>query len=129
VQRVRAEAARYVATPVLITVDPGGTPHCSLVVIQWSGDQLIVPAPQRWSEYPCATQEKPNPVRSVSVLYPPASPGGYALVIDGTAASVGRTLTVSLTGAVLHRRHGATDTFSAAGCGEDCIQLLRPADR
>jgi len=129
VQRVRAEAARYPAAPFLLTVGPGGAPHCSPVEVQWSGDQMIVPAPRRWSEYPCATQEEPNAARPVCVLYPPASPSGYALIIDGTTAGAGLTLRVSITQAVLHRRHCAADTSSAAGCGSNCIRLIPPTDR
>lgn len=128
VQRVRAEAASYPADPFLLTVAPYGAPHCSPVAVQWVGDQLIVPAPRHWSEHPRPPQGEPSATRSVCVLYPPASTSGYALIIDGTTACAGPTLTVTITRAVLHRRRCAANAEPSAGCLSDCIRLI-PAGR
>jgi hypothetical protein len=61
--------------------------------------------------------------RQVSLLWPPAEPGGYSLMADG-AAGPGQagTLIVTVTRAVLHRR-GPAPAGSTASCGSDCIPL------
>jgi hypothetical protein len=60
--------------------------------------------------------------RDVTVLWPPHTPGGYSLIVDGHADEVD-PLTVTPTRAVLHRP--ATDDSPTGACGPayDCVNL------
>lgn len=113
-RRVRAEAANHPGDPFLLTVTADGAPHCSPQPVQWAGDRLVVPAPRHWPRHAS--------VRPVSVLYPPATPDGYSLIIDGSTGDTGPELTVSITRAVLHRR-GRPSGAGGPGCGSDCVPL------
>jgi hypothetical protein len=53
--------------------------------------------------------------RNVSLLWPPADPADYSLIVDGTAAVDGSTVRITPTRAVRHR--------PAPGGGNDCIRL------
>jgi hypothetical protein len=118
IPRLRAEAAGYHADPFLLTVTADGEPHCSPVPVEWADDRVIVPAPGHWSH-----PSQPGATRPLSLLYPPSSAGGYALIINGTTDDVGPRLAVSITRAVLHRRASPPDAGDA-GCGSDCIPLI-----
>jgi hypothetical protein len=62
----------------------------------------------------------------VTLLWPPAEPGGYSLIADGTGAfrQTGNdlALVVSVSRAVLHRR-GSAPADGGSSCGTDCIPL------
>lgn len=66
----------------------------------------------------------------VTLLWPPAEPGGYSLIVDGTAevteagAETAR-LTVVPTRALLHRDADSPD--AAKGCLHDCVVFSLPA--
>ncbi|OBH64123.1 hypothetical protein A5685_20870 [Mycobacterium colombiense] len=66
----------------------------------------------------------------VTLLWPPAEPGGYSLIVDGTAevteagAETAR-LTVVPTRALLHRDADSAD--AAKGCLHDCVVFSLPA--
>ncbi|HEX5252822.1 MAG TPA: pyridoxamine 5'-phosphate oxidase family protein [Mycobacterium sp.] len=66
----------------------------------------------------------------VTLLWPPAEPGGYALIVDGSAevtdaeAETAR-LTVVPTRALLHRDADSPD--AAKGCLHDCVVFSLPA--
>ncbi|MEB4208539.1 pyridoxamine 5'-phosphate oxidase family protein [Mycobacterium sp. 94-17] len=66
----------------------------------------------------------------VTLLWPPAAPGGYSLIVDGTAeltdagAKTAR-LTVVVTRALLHRDADSPD--AAKGCLHDCVVFSLPA--
>ncbi|MBB2989378.1 hypothetical protein FHR72_000841 [Mycolicibacterium iranicum] len=57
----------------------------------------------------------------VTLVWPPRTPGGYTLIVDGRA-EVSATLAVRPTGAVLHRP-ASPGTPTASGCGDDCVPL------
>lgn len=116
-RRLRTEAANHPGDPFLLTVTTEGAPHTSPVPVTWTGDQLTVPAPRHWKHV------SPGRKHLVSVLYPPATPDGYALIIDGTTTDTGAELTVSITRAVLHRR-GLPPDSSGTACGSDCVPLF-----
>jgi hypothetical protein len=72
----------------------------------------------------------------VSLLWPPAEPGGYSLIVDGVATAEprddgeGGRVTLQPTRAVLHRAAvaagaGAGSEADAGACGSDCVPLLR----
>jgi hypothetical protein len=66
----------------------------------------------------------------VTLLWPPAEPGGYSLIVDGSAevtdagAETAR-LTVVPTRALLHRDAESAD--AAKGCLHDCVVFSLPA--
>jgi hypothetical protein len=66
---------------------------------------------------------------NVSLFWPPTEPGGYALIINGTAASEHRSAGVTmaditLTKSVLHRP-GPKPVDSDGPCASDCRRLTR----
>jgi hypothetical protein len=66
---------------------------------------------------------------NVSLFWPPTEPGGYALIVNGTAASENRRMGVTmaeitLTKSVLHRPGPRPDN-SDGPCASDCRRLAR----
>ncbi|WP_026204940.1 hypothetical protein [Actinomycetospora chiangmaiensis] len=59
---------------------------------------------------------------AVTLLWTPAEPGEYSLIVDGSAAVSGDGLVVTPHRAVLHRPAAAPGR-SAAGCAADCRDL------
>jgi hypothetical protein len=58
----------------------------------------------------------------VTLLWPPATPGGYTLIVDGRAELTGDALRVHPTRAVLHRE-ATPNSPSTSSCGDDCVPL------
>lgn len=58
----------------------------------------------------------------VTLVWPPREPGGYTLIVDGTAEPTDAELRVVPTGAVLHRS-ATPGVPTASGCGDDCLPL------
>ncbi|MBB3747892.1 hypothetical protein FHT44_000353 [Mycolicibacterium sp. BK634] len=57
-----------------------------------------------------------------TLLWPPAQPGGYSLIVDGRGELTDDSLHVIPQRAVLHRpAHPNVPT--ASGCGDDCVPL------
>ena len=122
--RLRAEIGSRPADPYLVTVTPDASPHCRTVTVAWGvpdGELTVAPVPRTWARAETAGY------RQVSLLWPPAEPGGYTLIVDGTGtygqADGGPTLTVTVTRAVLHRR-GPAPAGSSSPCGSDCLHLI-----
>lgn len=68
--------------------------------------------------------------RDVTLLWPPREPGGYSLIVDGTAEIIeADSETVALgvvpTRALLHRE--ADSPAAAKGCLHDCVVFSEPA--
>jgi hypothetical protein len=68
---------------------------------------------------------------NVSLFWPPREPGGYALVVNGTATKHRETggvtwVEIMLTKSVLHRP-GSRSSDSDGSCTSDCRQVVRPA--
>jgi hypothetical protein len=125
-ERVQAEATQRGPGAFLLTVTDDGRPHVVAVTLGWDGGALAMSA-GRTSVRNAA--DRPG----VTVLWPPADPGGYSLIVDGQAAAEanaagdGGRVTVEVTRAVLHRPAvgEAGEAEAAAGCGSDCVPLLR----
>jgi hypothetical protein len=70
--------------------------------------------------------------RDVTLLWPPSEPGGYSLIVDGTAElsdaedSAAR-LAVVPTRALLHREADSQSPAAARGCLHDCVVFSLPA--
>lgn len=116
-QRLRREAATFAGDPYLLTVIAERRPHCSTVAVGYSDEGLVIASPG--SHGTADSREHPL----VSLLWPPAQPGGYALIVDGIAASNGTGMVVRPTRAVLHRR-GAPADPPLSECNSDCIPIL-----
>lgn len=74
----------------------------------------------------------------VTLLWPPTEPGGYSLIVDGTAEiseaaadgdAEATRLHVAPTRALLHREADSSSaTETARGCLHDCVVFSLPAD-
>ncbi|OJZ73953.1 hypothetical protein BRW65_11345 [Mycobacterium paraffinicum] len=67
--------------------------------------------------------------RDVTLLWPPTEPGGYSLIVDGTAsisdAGDAVRLEVAPTRALLHREADPGSPGAAKGCLHDCVVFSR----
>jgi len=59
----------------------------------------------------------------VTLVWPPAEPAGYSLLVDGTATVDGETITVRPSKAVLHRPAPGAD---GQRTGSDCVAVPLP---
>ncbi|AFM15361.1 Pyridoxamine 5'-phosphate oxidase [Mycolicibacterium chubuense NBB4] len=59
----------------------------------------------------------------VTLVWPPRTPGGYTLIIDGRAAVVDHGVRIAPASAVLHRKPGPDSPPTASSCGDDCVPL------
>jgi hypothetical protein len=120
-EKLRAEALRFGATPYLLTVSDDGRPHSVSVAVSWEGDSLVAKSGKRSTANVAA-----RPL--VSLLWAPTEPGGYSLIVDGEGAACGAgedaRVLVRPTRGVLHRP-AAAPAASEAGCSADCVPLLR----
>lgn len=117
--RLRNEMSGFGAVAYLLTVNPEGRPHAVSVTTSWIEDELNMGVGSRTAEYAGA-----RPL--VSVMWPAAVPGGYALFVDGTA-TVSRegdrtSISVRPTRAVLHRP-APRPSEAVSACGSDCVPL------
>ena len=120
--RLRAEAQALPTIPYLVTVTGDLRPHCSVVTVDWdhAPDRLVVAAPGNWA----GSQEAGH--TAVTLLWPPADPGGYSLIVDGPATTIGtgpgQRLAVTPSRAVFHRPERVDRP--GAPCGADCVQII-----
>lgn len=121
--QLRTEMSRYASEPYLLTVTADLDPHCGTVRVEWdaSGERILVaPPPSSWPGSAATGHQH------VSLLWPPAEPGGYSLIVDGAAEhrDGDQALTISIRKAVLHRRGTPTDA-NTLGCASDCIPIVK----
>lgn len=116
VERVQAEAAQRGPGAFLLTVSEDGRPHVVAVTVRWDDGSLVMGAGRSSAKNAAA---RPG----VTVLWPPAEPGDYSLIVDGDAVveprDDGATVRIAEMSAVLHRPGKAT----TPGCGSDCLPL------
>jgi hypothetical protein len=118
IDRLRAEALRFAHSPYLLTVSDDARPHAVAVSAAWEGDALAIAVGRSTAANAAA---RPN----VSLLWPPKEPGGYSLIVDGTAACTGEgRIAFTPTRAVLHRPAAGPEA-ARAGCSADCVPILR----
>lgn len=108
----------------LLSVSDDHRPHAVHASLRWEGDVLAIEVGKR-----SAANASARPC--VSILCPARAESDYSLIVDGTAVVEERNGTpwvlLSPTKAVLHRPAPAPDPN--ASCKDDCVPLLRPADR
>lgn len=118
---LQAELAGVRTDPYLLSVTPGQTVHCGVVQVRPddTGAALhVTPVPSRWPDSDAAG------LNQVTLLWPPNEPGGYSLIVDGTAEPTHAdpdALTVTVSRAVWHRPGVGADGSS---CGSDCKPIL-----
>jgi hypothetical protein len=99
--------ARFDSVPYLLTVGPDATPHAASVNVEW--DPLKAPDHGQRNLLVGAGRQTAANIRTneaLALLWPPSSPGGYTLIVDGTGSirEEGPHLVVVIkpTSAVLH---------------------------
>ncbi|HKR50033.1 MAG TPA: hypothetical protein VJT72_10705, partial [Pseudonocardiaceae bacterium] len=60
---------------------------------------------------------------SVTLVWPPADPSDYSLIVDGVGSMRGDELAVTPIRAVLHRPARSQTTTTGGGCESDCVEL------
>ena len=98
----------------LVTVGDGGRAHVLSVWPEVGPDGLVVDGVGRHS------QENVTSRPDVTLVWPPAQPDGFSLLVDGAATVDGSTITVAPTKAILHRPAAGPDGRRA---GSDCVTL------
>jgi hypothetical protein len=117
-EQLRNETRKFALAPYLLTVSDDARPHAVAVAATWEGDALAMDVGKRTAANAVARA-------NVSLLWPPNEPGGYSLIVDGTAAAAGDArVAVTPTRAVLHRP-AATPDAAKPGCSADCVPILR----
>ncbi|HEY8121361.1 MAG TPA: pyridoxamine 5'-phosphate oxidase family protein [Myxococcota bacterium] len=120
-EKLRAEAERFGATPYLLSVSEDGRPHSVAISASWDGGALVARAGKRTAANVAARPK-------LSLLWAPVEPGGYSLIVDGDGAVEGAgedaRVVVRPTRGVLHRP-AASPTAMSEGCSADCKPILR----
>ena len=107
--KLQDEVARFGVTPYLLTVSDDGKPHATAVTVRWSGPDLVAGVGKRSASNATARPD-------VTLLWAPFEPGGFTLLVDGTASVDDEQAVVRPERAVLHRQR-------ADGPGSDCVRL------
>lgn len=103
-----------------LTVSDGARPHAVAVSPVWTADSASLTF--EGGRRTCANAAaRPD----VSLVFPPREPGGYSLIVDGSASVDAGAITVSPTTAVLHRPAPADHTPEPGACGADCKPIMR----
>ncbi len=104
----------------LLTSSTGGVKAVT-VTASVDGDEVDIPVGSRGS----ARNLAGNPI--ATLLFPPSEPGGYSLIVDGTASVTDHGFRLAPAKAVLHRpveqADGDPSPVPDTGCGHDCRPL------
>jgi hypothetical protein len=106
----------------LVTVGDDARAHVVAVTTTLANDTLLVADLGRRTRANLATHP------SVTLVWPPANPSDYSLIVDGVGSIRDDELAVTPTRAVLHRPAPPQTTMTGGGCGSDCIELPVAAD-
>lgn len=114
--------SQYGRDAYLLTVSKSG-PHTSQVSVDLRGNVIACLIGESAAKN---IASEPN----VSLFWPPKEPGGYAIIVNGTASpnrapSGAAMAEITLTKSVLHRA-GPKPRDSDGPCASDCRQLARP---
>ena len=102
----------------LVTVSDEGRAHVLSVWPEVTATGLVVDGVGRHS------QANADAHPDVTLVFPPADPTGYSLLVDGTATVDGSTITVVPAKAILHRPAPGPDGRRA---GSDCVDVSAAA--
>lgn len=98
----------------LVTVSDDARAHVLSVWPQLVDGGLVVTGCGRHSQANAAARP------DVTIVFPPPSPGGYTLLVDGTASVDDSTITVTPAKAILHRPAAGAD---GTRIGSDCVDI------
>jgi hypothetical protein len=115
IERLREEVARYGPNPFILTVSEDGRPHAVSAAVAWEGDDLVGGCGRSTAVNAAARPE-------ISLLWPPADPGGYSLIVDGTASVADQQVRLHPSRAVLHRSAPSPDP--SRSCSSDCVPIM-----
>ena len=102
----------------LLTVGDSPRPHVVASSVSVRDGVVVVPDVGRRSR--AALELNP----AATLLAPPAEPGGYSLIVDGTATLTEDAVLVTPSRAVLHRPAPAPVAAPQDGsCGADCVPI------
>ena len=114
-----AEALEDYGYAYLLTVRDDQRPHVVAVTPSWDRQELAMPVGRGTAKNAAARA-------SVTLCYPPAEPGGYSLIVDGTAEVENDVVRIRPTTAVRHRPAPEGFAGSPTGCGQDCVPVTTP---
>lgn len=118
--RELAETLRRYGFAYLATVGDDQRAHLVAVTPVLRGGELHVERPGRRTCRNLARQP------AVTLVWPPAEPGGYSLIVDGAGSLDGDVLTVVPVRAVLHRPAQPSFEPASGSCASDCVELPVP---
>ena len=110
------QVEQFGSWPYVLTVSGDGKPHAVSVEMTWDGSVF------RGSGGRGTTVNAAERSDAVTLLWPPFEPGGYSLIVDGTAEVADGVLTLAPVTAVLHRT-GPPREDSPASCTSDCVRI------
>ena len=106
----------------LVTVGDDARAHVVSVTTTLANDTLLVADLGRRTRANLATHP------SVTLVWPPADPSDYSLIVDGVGSLRDDELAVVPTRAVLHRPARHQTTTTGGGCESDCVELPLAAE-
>ena len=101
----------------LVTIGNDARAHVVAVTTRLVNDTLLVTDLGRRTQANLAADP------SVTLVWPPANPSDYSLIVDGVGSMRDDELAVAPTRAVLHRPARPPTTTTGGGCESDCIEL------
>jgi hypothetical protein len=82
--QLHAALDEFGAVAYLLSAGGDGRPRCVSIALSWSDDQLMASVGKR-------TGANIGIQPLVSLLWPPVEPGGYSLIVDGSASVTGES--------------------------------------
>ena len=112
-----AEALKRYRFAYLLTIGDGERAHVVAVRTTLADGTLRITDHGRTTRANVAAQPL------VTLVWPPATPSDYSLIVDGVASMLDDELAVTPERAVLHRPAPPQITPTGDGCESDCIEL------
>lgn len=101
----------------LLTIGDDGRAHVVAVTPTLANNTLLVRGLGRRTRANLAAHP------SVTLVWPPANPSDYSLIVDGVGSMRNDELAVAPTRAVLHRPARPQIITTGGGCASDCVEL------
>ncbi|MGH3672104.1 MAG: hypothetical protein ACRDSH_15970 [Pseudonocardiaceae bacterium] len=101
----------------LLTIGDGARAHVVAVRTTLTNDALCITDHGRTTRANIAAHPP------VTLVWPPADPSDYSLIVDGVGSMRGDELAITPERAVLHRPAPPQSTPTGDGCESDCIEL------
>ncbi len=115
-EELAEQVASFGSWPYVVTVSSDGRPHAVSVELAWDGAAFHGTAGRGTLANAAARPD------AVTLLWPPFEPGGYSLIVDGTATVADGAFILTPATAVLHRT-GPPREDSSPSCTSDCIRI------